>query len=128
MRGVRGRRGGAAAVRRPLQKAHTATPTTTKNNQVKVRFAPSPTGNLHVGGARTALFNWLYAKKTGGTFVLRCVVVCSITAALFAGEKGVLLLVAARWVCCAVCPAVKALTKGRSTFGSRRSAAANRLV
>lgn len=39
--------------------------------QVKVRFAPSPTGNLHVGGARTALFNWLYAKKTGGKFVLR---------------------------------------------------------
>lgn len=39
--------------------------------QIKVRFAPSPTGNLHVGGARTALFNWLYARKTGGTFVLR---------------------------------------------------------
>ncbi|MFN8651263.1 MAG: glutamate--tRNA ligase [Gemmatimonadales bacterium] len=37
----------------------------------RVRFAPSPTGYLHVGGARTALFNWLYAKKTGGTFVLR---------------------------------------------------------
>jgi glutamyl-tRNA synthetase len=38
---------------------------------VRVRFAPSPTGYLHVGGARTALFNWLYARKTGGTFVLR---------------------------------------------------------
>jgi glutamyl-tRNA synthetase len=38
---------------------------------VRVRFAPSPTGFLHVGGARTALFNWLYARKTGGTFVLR---------------------------------------------------------
>src|SRR6201746_11208 len=37
----------------------------------RVRFAPSPTGYLHVGGARTALFNWLYAKGTGGTFVLR---------------------------------------------------------
>ena len=37
----------------------------------RVRFAPSPTGYLHVGGARTALFNWLYAKKTGGTFILR---------------------------------------------------------
>ena len=37
----------------------------------RVRFAPSPTGYLHVGGARTALFNWLYARKTGGTFVLR---------------------------------------------------------
>jgi len=38
---------------------------------VRVRFAPSPTGYLHVGGARTALFNWLFARKTGGTFVLR---------------------------------------------------------
>src|SRR5450755_2765647 len=37
----------------------------------RVRFAPSPTGYLHVGGARTALFNWLYAKRTGGVFVLR---------------------------------------------------------
>ena len=38
---------------------------------VRVRFAPSPTGHLHVGGARTALFNWLLARKTGGTFILR---------------------------------------------------------
>lgn len=38
---------------------------------VRVRFAPSPTGYLHVGGARTALFNWLYARKMGGVFVLR---------------------------------------------------------
>ena len=38
---------------------------------VRVRFAPSPTGYLHVGGARTALFNWLYARHTGGTMVLR---------------------------------------------------------
>jgi glutamyl-tRNA synthetase len=37
----------------------------------RVRFAPSPTGYLHVGGARTALFNWLYARNLGGTFVLR---------------------------------------------------------
>lgn len=37
----------------------------------RVRFAPSPTGYLHVGGARTALFNWLYARKTGGAFILR---------------------------------------------------------
>ncbi|AQQ09943.1 Glutamate--tRNA ligase [Sedimentisphaera cyanobacteriorum] len=35
------------------------------------RFAPSPTGYLHIGGARTALFNWLYARKTGGKFILR---------------------------------------------------------
>jgi len=38
---------------------------------IKTRFAPSPTGLLHVGGARTALFSWLYSKKMGGTFVLR---------------------------------------------------------
>ena len=37
----------------------------------RVRFAPSPTGYLHVGGARTALFNWLYARRQGGTFILR---------------------------------------------------------
>ena len=37
----------------------------------RLRFAPSPTGYLHVGGARTALFNWLYARKYGGTFLLR---------------------------------------------------------
>ncbi len=37
----------------------------------RLRFAPSPTGYLHIGGARTALFNWLYARKNGGTFVLR---------------------------------------------------------
>ena len=40
-------------------------------SDVRVRFAPSPTGYFHIGGARTALFNWLYAKHTGGTFVLR---------------------------------------------------------
>jgi glutamyl-tRNA synthetase len=38
---------------------------------VRVRFAPSPTGHLHVGGARTAIFNWLYARHHGGTFILR---------------------------------------------------------
>ncbi len=38
---------------------------------VRVRFAPSPTGHLHVGGARTAIFNWLYARHHGGTFVIR---------------------------------------------------------
>lgn len=40
-------------------------------NTVRVRFAPSPTGHLHIGGARTALFNWLYAKHNKGTFILR---------------------------------------------------------
>src|SRR6187401_3194834 len=38
---------------------------------VRVRFAPSPTGALHIGGIRTALYNFLLAKKTGGTFILR---------------------------------------------------------
>jgi len=41
------------------------------NKQVRVRFAPSPTGYLHVGGARTALFNWLFARRYGGRFILR---------------------------------------------------------
>ncbi|MDD2734395.1 MAG: glutamate--tRNA ligase [Desulfuromonadaceae bacterium] len=40
-------------------------------SELRVRFAPSPTGYLHVGGARTALFNWLLAKNRGGTFILR---------------------------------------------------------
>src|SRR5438270_14041367 len=38
---------------------------------MRVRFAPSPTGALHIGGARTALYNWLLARGHGGTFVLR---------------------------------------------------------
>jgi glutamyl-tRNA synthetase len=42
-----------------------------ENTQIRVRYAPSPTGMLHVGGVRTALFNWLFARKNGGTFVLR---------------------------------------------------------
>jgi len=41
------------------------------DEKVRVRFAPAPTGYLHVGGARTALFNWLIARKKGGTFILR---------------------------------------------------------
>ena len=40
-------------------------------NSPRVRFAPSPTGSLHVGGARTALYNWLFARKHGGVFILR---------------------------------------------------------
>jgi len=39
--------------------------------EVRVRFAPSPTGHLHIGGARTALFNWLYARHNRGRFILR---------------------------------------------------------
>ena len=38
---------------------------------IRTRFAPSPTGYLHIGGARTALFSWAYARKHGGTFILR---------------------------------------------------------
>ena len=41
------------------------------HDTTRTRFAPSPSGNLHVGGARTALFNWLYARHTGGQFILR---------------------------------------------------------
>src|ERR1700747_607523 len=41
------------------------------SGKVRVRYAPSPTGYLHVGGARTLLFNWLYARHHGGTLVLR---------------------------------------------------------
>ncbi len=41
------------------------------NKNIRVRFAPSPTGYLHIGGARTALFNWLYARHYNGTFILR---------------------------------------------------------
>src|SRR3989442_9189052 len=46
-------------------------PETDISGAVRVRFAPSPTGFLHVGGARTYLFNWLFAKRHGGTFIIR---------------------------------------------------------
>ena len=39
--------------------------------EVRVRYAPSPTGHLHIGNARTALFNYLYARHTGGKFIIR---------------------------------------------------------
>jgi glutamyl-tRNA synthetase/nondiscriminating glutamyl-tRNA synthetase len=42
-----------------------------KQGNVRVRFAPSPTGQLHIGNVRTALYNWLFARKMGGTFILR---------------------------------------------------------
>ncbi len=45
--------------------------TTDSTTGVRVRFAPSPTGLLHVGNARTALYNWLFARHNGGTFILR---------------------------------------------------------
>jgi len=42
-----------------------------KNKDIRVRFAPSPTGYLHIGSARTALFNWLFARKAKGSFIIR---------------------------------------------------------
>jgi len=59
-----------------LRTVHTKTiieaqATETAVSEVRVRFAPSPTGHLHVGGARTALFNWLFARRKGGKFILR---------------------------------------------------------
>eukprot|EP00249_Psilotum_nudum_P010423 c22533_g1_i1 orf=427-1392(+) len=51
--------------------SHKATGKNKKVEEIRVRFAPSPTGNLHVGGARTALFNYLFAKSKGGRFILR---------------------------------------------------------
>ncbi|KAL0721374.1 hypothetical protein Bca4012_035973 [Brassica carinata] len=48
-----------------------SSPQSSNGGSVRVRFAPSPTGNLHVGGARTALFNYLFARSKGGKFVLR---------------------------------------------------------
>jgi glutamyl-tRNA synthetase len=47
------------------------TKTLESDNMIRTRFAPSPTGNLHIGGARTALFNWLLARHHDGTFILR---------------------------------------------------------
>ncbi|MBQ9182650.1 MAG: glutamate--tRNA ligase, partial [Neisseriaceae bacterium] len=41
------------------------------NSTVRTRFAPSPTGFLHIGGVRTALYSWAYARKMGGKFILR---------------------------------------------------------
>ena len=49
----------------------TAPTTTAQNSDIRVRFCPSPTGTPHVGLIRTALFNWAYARKTGGTFIFR---------------------------------------------------------
>lgn len=51
------------------QSAHFST--NVENTPVRVRYAPSPTGYLHLGGLRTALFNYLFAKSTGGKFILR---------------------------------------------------------
>ncbi|HTG45913.1 MAG TPA: glutamate--tRNA ligase family protein, partial [Verrucomicrobiae bacterium] len=62
---------------------------------VRVRFAPSPTGYLHIGGARTALFNWLYAKHTGGAFILR---IEDTDAARNTAEAVQVILTGLRWL------------------------------
>jgi glutamyl-tRNA synthetase len=62
--------GGRLSATRP-KVARRAPLSQTRAVKPRVRFAPSPTGFLHIGGARTALFNWLYARHTGGTFILR---------------------------------------------------------
>jgi glutamyl-tRNA synthetase len=54
-----------------VKKSHMSEQTGNLEAAIRVRFAPSPTGYLHVGGARTALFNWLYARGRGGTMILR---------------------------------------------------------
>ena len=55
------------------ESSESAVPATAINcaSMIRVRFAPSPTGHLHVGGARTAIFNWLFARHHGGTFIIR---------------------------------------------------------
>ena len=63
--------GGSRAAERRAARARLAPRAAADGSDVRVRFAPSPTGNLHVGGARTALFNWLVARQLGGKFVLR---------------------------------------------------------
>src|SRR6266702_27731 len=63
--------------------------------KTRVRFAPSPTGFLHIGGARTALFNWLYARHTGGTFVLR---IEDTDAARHTQEAVSVILEGLRWI------------------------------
>ncbi|WCJ32856.1 Glutamate--tRNA ligase [Euphorbia peplus] len=61
----------SADTRRGRNFSVSATAASGEQGEVRVRFAPSPTGNLHVGGARTALFNYLFARSKGGKFVLR---------------------------------------------------------
>ena len=62
--------GGQGALARPVESAVYSSPRVPVD-QVRTRFAPSPTGYLHLGGARTALFAWAYARHFGGTFILR---------------------------------------------------------
>ena len=63
--------GSAEATTAEATTAKSAVPIQTAQPKPRVRFAPSPTGKLHVGGARTAIYNWAFARATGGTFILR---------------------------------------------------------
>src|SRR5215813_9724372 len=56
---------------RILRRKQSKSPDQGRASMVRTRFAPSPTGYLHIGGVRTALFNWLFARKHGGQFILR---------------------------------------------------------
>src|SRR5499427_2276670 len=56
---------------RVLRRKQSKSPDHGRAPMVRTRFAPSPTGYLHIGGVRTALFNWLFARKHGGQFILR---------------------------------------------------------
>lgn len=61
----------SSLLRKVSHRCHSALQMNAASKGVRVRFAPSPTGSLHVGGARTALFNWLLARKTKGKFLIR---------------------------------------------------------
>lgn len=66
--------GGAASILGPFSTGHESRGTILSSEDtrpVRVRFAPSPTGKLHVGGARTAIYNWAFARAHKGTFILR---------------------------------------------------------
>lgn len=73
------------------------------SQKIVTRFAPSPTGYLHIGGARTALFNWLFARGHGGTFLLRIEdtdrarSTPEATAAISKGLEGSASTMTARW-------------------------------
>ena len=63
--------GGSCRVQHLVHAIDTSVIDESRMTQVRVRFAPSPTGFLHIGGVRTALFNWLFARQQGGVFILR---------------------------------------------------------
>ena len=66
---------------------------------IRVRFAPSPTGMLHLGGARTALFNYLYARTNGGAFILRVDDTDKVNALIVGGPSILILMGAYPFTC-----------------------------